>query len=252
MKKHMQIAIISDIHGNCLAFDAALADLRRQAIDQIVCLGDAVQGGPQPVEVVARLRDLAGPVVMGNADAWLLSGQETGNEPISPERRIELDAVREWSLSQLSPADHAFIGAFQPTVSVTAETGQQLLCFHGSPASFDDVILPSTPAAEFQRLLGGQAASIFTGGHTHLQWLRRLGDGFYFNPGSIDGTHNHEQDDSGFRADAWAEYAVLTLEAGRLGLEFRRVPYDAGALIQIYRSSGRPYADDAAAQYGTA
>ena len=248
----MQIAIISDMHGNCMALDAALADLRRQAIDQVVCLGDAVQGGPQPAQVVARLRELGCPVVMGNADAWLLTGQETDGESSSPERRAMLDAVREWSLSQLSLADRAFIAAFQPTVSVEAAAGQRLLCFHGSPASFDDVILPSTPEAEFQRLLGGQAASIFTGGHTHLQWRRRLGDGFYFNPGSIGLAYNHEQDDSGFRAAAWAEYAVLTVEAGRLGLEFRQVPFDAGALIQIYRSSGRPYAHDAVTQYRTA
>ena len=248
----MQIAILSDIHGNCVGLDAALADLRRQPVDRLVCLGDAVQGGPQPAEVVARLRELACPVVMGNADAWLLSGQETGNEPISPERRVQLDAVREWSLSQLSLADRAFIADFQPVVPLEPVGGRRLLCFHGSPTSFDDVILPTTPEDEFQQLLAGQAADIFTGGHTHLQWVRRLGDGCYFNPGSIGRAYNHAQDEASFRADAWAEYAVLTLEASRLGLEFRRVPYDARALIQIYYGSGRPYAQEAVAQYGTA
>ena len=248
----MKIAIISDIHGNAVALDATLVDLRRQAIDQVVCLGDAVQGGPQPAQVVARLRELACPVVMGNADAWLLTGQDTGSEPISPERRVKMDAAREWSLAQLSAADQAFIDSFQPTVSVTADTGQQLLCFHGSPASFDDVIVPSTPEDEFRRLLGGPVATLFTGGHTHLQWVRRLGAGFYFNPGSVGLAYDHEQDEPGFRADAWAEYALLRLEAGRLGLEFRRVPYDAAVLMQVYLASGRPYAEDAAAQYGTA
>ncbi|HMS00799.1 MAG TPA: metallophosphoesterase family protein [Anaerolineales bacterium] len=43
----MRIAIISDMHGNNPAFEAALADIKGQATDQIVCLGDAIQGGPQ-------------------------------------------------------------------------------------------------------------------------------------------------------------------------------------------------------------
>ena len=48
------------MHGNCVALDAVLADLMQTAVDQIVCLGDAVQGGPQPAQVgQARLQRLA-------------------------------------------------------------------------------------------------------------------------------------------------------------------------------------------------
>src|SRR5262245_56867456 len=114
----MLVAIISDIHGNCIALEAVLADLSRDKIDHLVCLGDAIQGGPQPVEVVARLRALACPVVMGNADAWLLTGEETGSEPITPERLAKLNEVRVWSLAQLSDEDRAFIADFQPTVTI--------------------------------------------------------------------------------------------------------------------------------------
>ena len=64
-----RVAIISDIHGNCFAFDAVLADMQTRSIDQVVCLGDAIQGGPQPAEVVDRLRAIGCPVVMGNADS---------------------------------------------------------------------------------------------------------------------------------------------------------------------------------------
>jgi len=245
----MRISIISDVHGNLTALDAVLADLRRYPAAPMVCLGDAIQGGPQPAEVVARLRDIGCPVVMGNADAFMLTGQDSGKEPTSAERQMRLDAVREWSLAQLAAADRAFIAGFQPVVRVEAEAGQRLLCFHGSPASFDDVILPTTPEDEFQRLLAGHDATFFTGGHTHLQQVRRLGNGFFFNPGSVGLAFNHEQDEVGFRADPWAEYAVLTLEAGRVALEFRRVPFDVGTLTHAYRSSGRPYAEEAVAQY---
>src|SRR6185436_10605408 len=132
----------------------ALADIQREAVDQIVCLGDAIQGGAQPAAVVARLRELGCPVVMGNADAWLLSGQASDDEGISAERLRTMSDVREWSLAQLSEADRAFIAQFRPTVEIPLGDGRNLLCFHGSPTSFDDIILPTTPEEEFQKLLG--------------------------------------------------------------------------------------------------
>ena len=247
----MQIAIISDIHGNDVALDAVLADLERHAVDRVVCLGDAVQGGPQPAQVVSRLRALGCPVVMGNADAWLISGQDSGREPISPERQARMDVVREWMLSCLTPGDRAFIADFQPTVTIETGVGPRLLCFHGSPASFDDVILPTTPEDAFQRLLGGYGGSILTGGHTHLQQVRRLGDYFFFNPGSVGLAYSHQQEDeAAFRVDPWAEYAVLSAEPGRLGLDFRRVSFDVAELLRAYRAGGHPFGAEAPAQYG--
>ena len=68
----MNIALISDIHGNLAAFEAVLADIERVQPDQVDCLGDVLAEGPQPREVLARLRALGCPVVLGNADAELL------------------------------------------------------------------------------------------------------------------------------------------------------------------------------------
>ncbi len=245
----MQIAIISDIHGNCVAIDAVLADLRLHPAEHVVCLGDAIQSGPQPAQVVARLHQLACPVVMGNADAWLLTGEETGQEQIPTERLRKMQTIREWSLSQLSPDDRNFIARFQPTVEVPLTTSRSLLCFHGSPISFDDVILPQTPEDEFQRYLGAYTAHVLTGGHTHMQQIRRIGTSFFFNPGSVGFAYSHAQEEESFRADPWAEYAVLSSEGERVGLEFRRVPFDVTELIDAYRESGRPYAEEAIAQY---
>jgi putative phosphoesterase len=245
----MRIAVFSDMHGNCTALDAVLADLQRDPPDRFVCLGDAIQGGPQPAETVARLRDLACPVVMGNADAWLLTGQDTGTaETVTDQQR----AVREWQLAQLAPTDREFIAGFQPTVEIALDGGRRFLCFHGSPASFDDVILPETPEEDFERLLGAHTGTVMAGGHTHLQQIRRLADAFFFNPGSVGLAYNRHQPDEGFRVDPWAEYAVLTAEGARLALEFRRVPFDVAAYVALLRASGRPYADDFAAQYAAA
>jgi predicted phosphodiesterase len=245
----MRLAIFSDIHGNAIALDAVLADLGADPPNQLVCLGDAIQGGPQPALVVARLRALGCPIVMGNADDFLLRGSESHGEQVSPERQRQLDAVREWSLSQLSPEDLEFIAGFQPTVELDLGGGRSLLCFHGSPASFNDVLLPNTPDAEVQKLLEPYRPRFMCGGHTHVQHLRRLGDSFYFNPGAVGLAYNHDQPDDGFRANPWAEYAVLTVDGARLSLDFRRVPYDPAALIAIYQSSGRPFAETAIAQY---
>jgi predicted phosphodiesterase len=66
------IALIADIHGNFAALDAVLDALNTEPPDQIVCLGDVAATGPQPQEVLRRLRGLGYPVVMGNADAELL------------------------------------------------------------------------------------------------------------------------------------------------------------------------------------
>ncbi len=247
----MKIAIISDIHGNAFALDTVIGDLKREPVDQIVCLGDAIQGGAQPAQTVARLRELGCPVVMGNADAWLLSGVETDDHPSSGARKLMLDSVRTWSLAQLSEEDRAFIATFERTIEIPLEDGRNLLCFHGSPTSFDEINLPSMSEDEFQLLFLPYLPALLTGGHTHLQQIRPIAttDSFFFNPGSVGFSYNHGQAEGTFHANSWAEYAVLTSTHGRIALEFRRVAFDANVLIEIYRSSGRPYADDAIAQY---
>ena len=243
----MRLAIISDIHGNAFALDAILDDIVQQRIEQTICLGDAIQGGAQPAETLARLRELNGPIVMGNADAFLLTGIASGAEVVTEKQR----AIREWSLAQLSRADIAFIQSFQPTVEIALSGDKRLLAFHGSPHSFDDVILPETPEETFQKMLRGFESHVLCGGHTHLQQIRRLANSFFFNPGCVGLAYNRHQPEENFHLDAWAEYAILTREDETLALEFRRVPFDVNRLFQFIRASGRPFAHEAAAQYQT-
>jgi len=245
----MKIVVISDIHGNCVALDAVLNDLEAGERETIVCLGDAIQGGPQPAETVARLRGIKCPVVMGNSDAWLLTGVETGSEPISADRRKKLSAVREWSLGKLSDNDKRFIESFQPTITLPLNPRKSLFCFHGTPQSFDELIFPHTPEDEFQRMLGTHASSILTGGHTHVQFTRRLGGNFFFNPGSVGMAYNHQQEDSTVHLDSFAEYAVLTCNGENSRLEFRRVNFDVDKLISVYEASGKPFADESVREY---
>ena len=241
-----RLAVISDIHGNALALQTVQDDLAQHPCDRIICLGDAVQGGAQPAETIRLLRVLACPVVMGNADDWLLTGVDSDAEPLSPQQI----AVREWSMSQLSDDDRSYIAEFAPTVTVELPVDRRLLAFHGSPASYDDVILPGTPDEDVDAYLGPYAGSILCGGHTHMQQIRRIGSLFFFNPGSVGLAYSHRQEPGTFRADPWAEYAVLSAGAGALSLELRRVPLDIDRLIEIILGSGRPDAAEMAAQYG--
>jgi predicted phosphodiesterase len=247
----MRVIVLSDVHGNCFALETAFEDMNRTAYDHIVCNGDMIQGGPQPRETVQLLREMNCSIVMGNSDAWLMTGVETDAHLISEERRGKLDVVREWSLSKLDEADRAFINAFQPTVTVELGNGRNLLAFHGSPTSFDQFLLPSTPEEEFQEIFKPYAGSILTGGHMHLQYTRRLRDSqnFFFNPGSVGVAYNHEQSgDKGF-LDPWAEYALLAVEGMQVSLEFRRIPLDMDKMADIYRKSDKPFADEAIEQY---
>jgi putative phosphoesterase len=245
----MRILVFSDVHGNAIALEAMLSDVADESFDHVVCLGDALQGGPQPHEVAVRLRELGCPVVMGNADDFLLSGEESGAEQISDERRRQLAIVRDWSFSQLTQADQEMISNFSPTIEIELENGRSILCFHGSPKSFDDIIFPTTPDEEIRQFLEPIEQTFYTGGHTHVQFMRHFGRTFHFNPGSVGLAYRHDQDEANFRVDPWAEYAVLTDAQGRLSLEFRRVPFDAERLIQVYVESGRPFADIAIRQY---
>lgn len=240
----MRVAVIADIHGNAVALDAVLADLTARPVDRVVCLGDAIQGGPQPAEVVDRLRELRCPVVSGNADALLLTG-EAGGEVLTPEQYT----VRAWSLAQLSEADRAFIAAFHPTVEIPVPGERRLLCFHGSPASFNDIIFPETPEEEVRRLLGAYLPAILTGGHTHLQQLRRLDGSLFFNPGSVGFVYNTRQSGGNQHADPWAEYAILSADERRFSIEFCRVPFDVAAWKRVTFASGIPDAETMVTRY---
>jgi predicted phosphodiesterase len=245
----MRIAVISDIHGNLVSLDAVLAEIRANSADQIICLGDCVQGGPQPAQVVARLRELACPIVMGNADSFLLTGEDTALEPTDPARWEKLLAVREWTLSQLSSEDRAFIARFQPTVEIGLDETRKLIGFHGSPRSFDEIIVPETPDAEAQKMLGGFAPHFLCGGHTHIQQIRHLGAAFYFGCGSTSLPFRYNYVSATKKVNPWAEFALFTADTNRVSLDFRRIPFALEDLFEIYRASGRPYTDEAIEMY---
>jgi putative phosphoesterase len=241
-----RIGLISDIHGNAVALEAVLHDLTGRRVDELVCLGDVAAGGPQPREVLVRLRELDCPVVLGNADGWLLEGlpREPGRDDPDFDR---LAAIVEWARARLGSDDRAFVRSFEPTVQLELE-GATLLCFHGSPRSATERILAETPHVQLAAMLAGRLASIYAGGHTHLQLLRRLGEALYLNPGSVGvPLHAGEPSVSPLRL---AEYALVEIEAGIAGLALHRVAVDLEVVERAAAGSGMPHPDEWAALLG--
>lgn len=240
-----QIALISDIHGNGVALDAVLREIAEYPVDQVICLGDALQGGSQPARVVELLKDIGCPVIMGNADSFLLTGEtaEGGSDA--------LNEIRQWTLDQLGDEGLQFIRSFLPTLEIELKGGddKKLLCFHGSPQSFDDVLLPDTSDEAFFEALAASSASHFSGGHTHYQWMKKLVDRVYFNPGSVGLAYNRLLARESFYVYPLAEYAVLSTSTTGTNIEFRHMLLDPDELAQAALSSGRPHANLEADRY---
>jgi putative phosphoesterase len=234
----MKIALISDTHGNGVALNAVLEQLRQEPIDQIVFLGDAVALGPQPHEALSALRSLNCRCVLGNTDEWLLDPQPETATDEATQRLLDLFA---WCREQLPASDIEFMRTFAATQTIQLDERASLLCFHGSPHSCRDVILATTPEADLDRMLEGVATRLLVGGHTHAQLLRAHREATIINPGSSgapallrDGCRVHP---------ARAEYAVLHWQAGNFRVEFRRVPLRLDRILQAARDSGMPHAE---------
>ncbi len=232
----MRIGVISDIHGNLFALDAVLAELERDGIDRLVCLGD-VAVGPQPAEALQRVRELGCPVVMGNWDAAFLSGMPEPKDKVA-EMLVE---IGDWWAAFLSPADREFMESFAPTLPLHLGS-RAVLCFHGSPKSYDDWIFATTPDEQLRPMLDEVEHPVLLGGHTHLQMIRRYEEQVIVNPGSV-GLPFREWWPRPVRISPWAEYGVVGGEDGQLSMELRRTPFDVEAFLAMSLESGMPYAD---------
>jgi predicted phosphodiesterase len=237
----VRLALVSDQHGNDVAFRAVVDDLGRLGVDDVVCLGDTTQGGSEPAQTLDRLAALGCETVLGNADDLLLEVPTDSPEPIT-ERLLE---VREWTLAQLDSSHLDQIRSFAPVIRREVD-GVSLLFCHGSPASYDDVLLPELGGDALAPFEGHDAALI-AGGHTHLQWTRRIGDALYVNPGSVGISYDRYVDPPPLRP--LAEWALVTVEGGAVAVEFRQVPYSVEDVVAAAARSGRPSADEWAAQW---
>jgi putative phosphoesterase len=238
----MRLALISDVHGNLPALEAILADIESMGAEGIACLGDVAGFGPQPREVLQRLRELACPVVMGNADDEILNPEKLKSLKGGRIDPMVLFEMASWCAGRLREDDLDYLRSFRPTVGLELEE-LSLLLFHGSPRSFDEVIVATTPDETLEACFEGQQATFMAGGHTHAQLLRRFRQSTFINPGSVGLPFEYSADGKSVRNPPWAEYALVEVQRGLPNITFRRVPYDVRPMIEAALASGMPHAE---------
>lgn len=153
----------SDIHGNLIALEAVLAEIAQQQIEHILCLGDVAALGPQPRQAIERLQALGCPVVLGNTDDALLNFQLKEQTSLDGQRVQDINL---WGTQQLTEDNKTYLRTFQPTITYPLTAEKVLLAYHGSPRTYNEIILPTTPDEVLDSIFADITAHILVGGHT--------------------------------------------------------------------------------------
>jgi len=236
----MRYLILSDIHANATALDAAL-EAARGRWDKALCLGDVVGYGPDPNEVVDRIRELGAVTIRGNHDK---AGSGLANaDDFNPVAR----AVALWTRDQLRPDNREYLEKL-PIGPLTVN-GFSLV--HGAFRDEDEYVF--APAQALDSLLDAPSPVTFFG-HTHLQ------GGFTLRDNKVGVLHFKPASDGGFTAvaidpettylfnpgsigqprdgDVRAAFAISDLENG--SVEFWRAPYEIEAVQKRMSAAGLP------------
>jgi putative phosphoesterase len=209
----MEIGVISDIHGNIVAFEAVLDDMPN--VDMVVCAGDVVGYNPWPGECIDLIREKGIPSIEGNHDRAVVTDEYPGfNE-------MAAAGVR-YTQEQLSEEQLGWLGDLP--VEQTHVDGR-VKVVHGHPADPDRYVRPDAFSAD---LLGEEDLLVM--GHTHVQHHEIYADGIALNPGSVGQPRDR---------DHRAAYSVVDLDAGTV--DEHRVEYDTDAVISKVVDAGLPH-----------
>lgn len=236
----MRIGFISDIHGSYTALEAVLADIKGQGIDRLICLGDTISLGPQPNEVLAALMEWNAVTIMGNHDQAILEPEKAEQYEITGHLIPDLL----WGRDRLSTGELDYIRSFQSTHTLRFPNGVELLAYHGSPKSTTDILLAGTTPDKYDLYFENQPASVFIGGHSHIQMQIRYGKRLILNSGSVGNAFKYAFSPGNPPSLLpWAEYAIVEQEENHLQADMRRVYFDIPALLAIVKKSGLPGTD---------
>lgn len=232
----MRIAIISDIHSNLAALERVLEDISTKSVDRILCLGDIIGYGPDPVACIDLVAQKCEWCLMGNHDFGVLyeptnfnaaaeaAAYWTRQQIEQAARQSRDDGVRRWE----------FLGRLKVRVLF-----DQYLCVHGSPRRpineylfpEDAVNSPVKMQQVFERI---ERACLV--GHTHVPGVFTNEPDFY-TPSDLDGAYTFREGEKAIvnpgsvgqprDLDPRASYVVLTTDNGAAAkAEFMRVEYD--------------------------
>jgi predicted phosphodiesterase len=238
----MRLLIFSDVHSNATALEAALKACAGRW-ERAVCLGDVVGYGPDPNEVVERVRPLVSAIIRGNHDK--AASGVSGLEDFNPVAR----AAVEWTRSRLLPENVRYLRNL-PSGPVEMD-GMALV--HGAVEDEDEYVFAGEQA--LAGLLASRRPVTFFG-HTHIQGgfsydgatIERVdlspGPGTNFarlslapetryllNPGSVGQPRD---------GDPRAAFAIADLEEREV--EFWRTPYEVSAVQDRMERAGAPEA----------
>jgi len=232
----MRLAVIADVHGNLLALEAVLADLRQAAPDLIVNLGDLVSGPFDPSAAADAQIALACPTLRGNHDRWVVE---------DPSRCTDAQ-----TRPLLSPEHLAWLAGLPATLRLA--DGAVFAC-HGSPAGGDEeylledvmdrrtILAPQTAIAT--RLAGIGGASVVLCAHSHVPRAVAVGGVLVVNPGSVGWAAYSDTVPAPHAVETGsphARYALLTRTSAAWSPQLRAVPYDWEAAARQAEQHGRP------------
>lgn len=212
----MKILVLSDLHANLAAIEAAVAE----GFDRLICLGDLVGYGPSPNEVIRFIREHAFVAIRGNHDNALALDVECRCSP-------DLKALAEATLADhrtlLSSEELDWLRALPNSVGFTLD-GYRFAAFHATPRDplYEYEITPELPDDQLREQIEGVKADFILLGHTHLPMVRGIGSRIVVNPGSV-----------GQPRDGNPECSYAIIEDGVVGL--RRTKYDLSGTVDALR-----------------
>lgn len=231
----LKLAVVSDVHGNIAALEAALKDLRTRKPDRILICGDLVLNGPRPVETLQRVRELEAKggavVIQGNTDVAVADADYSAAFPWMEEVPAAQRAAAEWARQQLDDEDVEYLRRLPAERRVHFQDEFVLVC-HASPGS-QTAGLPADldPSVTVERVTRTDARVIACG-HTHVADVRELGRKLILNPGSC-----------GYAVDGvpTANWALLTLDSeADPSAQLFRPAYNAQAASEEVSARGLP------------
>jgi len=226
----VRIAVIADIHGNLPALDAVLRDVDQHGAERLIVNGDAVNRGPQSVEVLERLSQRNAQYTLGNHEDLLRAIAD--DDPTLPFelRHGEFWRAKRWCAQALAAGGWFDEVARWPLSLRIEEPGApSLLIAHGSPRHNREGYGQHMDDALISEIVQMHPADVLVGSHTHWPLARRWGRYRVLNTGAVGVP---------FNGDGRAQYLLLTLTQDGWNAEFRRVAYSIDDALRAYHSSG--------------
>ena len=229
----MRYAFISDVHANLNALQSVLNDISKQNVDKIICLGDTMGYGPQPVEALELIYQVAEIHLLGNHDAAVCGKLN----PIifSSSARKAVIKQRKMISSQASK--------WLETMPLTMKAAD-FRCAHGDfskPGAFKYIIsqdeaIPSWSATDEQLLFVGHThmASIYVTGKSGAphylapcDFIMEKGKRYIVNPGTV-----------GYPRSGKLESTYCIYDSKIKSIVFRHLPFNGTAYNRSLAAAG--------------